>query len=244
MPQYINHRETASSKRSSSHKWKLTSRDVINILYRVCRGLTDTVNRHASAHDSHLQQYLQGWRFLILESAHIFLSTLVIVTSPFAPTMQCIRLLTLRMESCAEILWDHIAAAQWVQKDISGMQSEIVNLNIHYDWIVVFICIVTVSVGLKLPDNIGISYIWHYSYSQFGVNCLPFNSTHFIAWSGNEKNKNTCCWTFLQIGFQERTRPRIVAPSAGVKNFRSQQWGVSYRLDCCHLFGGVSQQSP
>lgn len=47
---------------------------------------------------------------------------------------------------------------------------------------------------------------------------------------------------FLQI-FQDRRRPWRVAPSVGVKTFRSQ-WGVSYRLDCCHLFGGVSQQSP
>lgn len=51
------------------------------------------------------------------------------------------------MKSCAKVLWEHIAAAQWVQKDISVMQSE--EKSRH-----AFICIVAFIVELKLPDSV------------------------------------------------------------------------------------------
>ncbi len=62
-----------------------------------------------------------------------------------------------------------------------------------------------------------------------------------------KKNKQTNKKNLLQdvsaVWLPKRTRPLVAASSAGAETFRSQ-WGVSYRLDCCHLFGGVSQQSP
>lgn len=63
---------------------------------------------------------------------------------------------------------------------------------------------------------------------------LPFDSTHFIAWSRDGKSAPAAgCFH----------RSWTVASSAGVKTSRSHG-GVSYRLDRCHLFGGMRQHSP
>lgn len=57
---------------------------------------------------------------------------------------------------------------------------------------------------------------------------LPFDSTHFIAWSRNGKSAPAAgCFH----------RSWTVASSAGVKTSRSQ-WGVSYRFDCVVIYLG------
>lgn len=125
-------------------------------------------------------------------------------------TLQCRGPLTLRMKSCAKILWDHIEAAQRVQKDISGMLSEGKKnkLNIQSRARDVFVCTMAVTVESKHD--------------------LPFDSTHFIAWSRNGKSAPAAgCFH----------RSWTVASSGGVKTSRSQ-WGVSYRFDCVVIYLG------
>lgn len=211
---------------------------------------THAKNRETAVNSSHKYKLASKWAWLTFAAMHCFFFFLMKCSHYFVfryltnCTLQCRRPTYSENEVlCKDTVGSHSSSTEstggyfW-----NAIRSE-KPLLLHALWVRnVFVCIMALVVELKLTDSIKHQLLTRPLLRKLFTFWLhPF---HSLIWNWKKKKKaNTCCWMFLQIGFQERTTPWMVASSAGVRNFRSQ-WRVSYRLDCCHLFGGVSQQSP